>query len=101
MRLTRRLSVPVCFSVVVTDQKQWGGGVIWGYHHLSTRQSQHKHSRQGPETATEEHGLLLCFPPLAHYLSYRSQAHLPKDGTANSGLGPPSSITNRHAHGPI
>jgi len=44
--------------------------------------------------AVEEGCLLACFPWLSQPASYRTQDHQPRDGTAHSGLGPPSSITN-------
>ena len=45
------------------------------------------------------HGRMLLIGLLAHsffnLLSYRTQDHLPRDGTAHSGLGTPTSTTNQ------
>lgn len=38
--------------------------------------------------------LLACFPGLLSYCSYETQAHLPRNSTAHSGLVAPASISN-------
>jgi hypothetical protein len=46
-----------------------------------------------PETETDFGEMFL--PSCSFCLSYTTQAHLPRNDTAHSGLGPPSSISNK------
>jgi hypothetical protein len=63
--------------------------------------SQGRNSRQELNTeAMEECYLLACFRLTLIYLSYTAQAHMPRDGTTHSGLGPPIS-TSIHENSPI
>ena len=47
--------------------------------------------KTGAEAETKEAHCLLCAPS---YLSYKAQAHLPRDGSAHSRLGYPTLIGN-------
>lgn len=93
---------PVRLSVVLLTQKRLVKWFTPVYElQCIIKRSQVENSRQEPETETvgelwrnTAYSLALrAFAQLA-FLSNTAQSHLPRDGTAQSGLGPPMPISN-------
>lgn len=67
---------------------------------FNNERSQGRNSKQGPEAGTdaettEQCCLLACSPELAQPSFFSTKNHFPGNGTALSGLGPPTSIINQ------
>ena len=89
---------PVCFSVTVisttTRNKLGGMGLFTLYFHVIIHHSK-KSGNELKQKQTQGPWKRTAYWPAFSYLSYISQDHLHKGGTAHSGLGPPTSIINQ------